>query len=117
MIKISTRVVIIFKTHVYKFPISRRGYLQCKNEAEVWNKYKHPMLGVLIWEKFGIVKMKRYSQAKQLPHSNIAKIKQEIQELNISNCDLYNVKNWGFNKGKYILLDYGINEKISKMYK
>ena len=39
--KISTRVVFIFSTFVIKFPISYRGYLQCKNEKKIWDKYKH----------------------------------------------------------------------------
>jgi hypothetical protein len=31
-------------------------------------------------------------------------------------CDLYNKANWGELNGKRYLIDYGINEEISKMY-
>jgi len=43
-------------------------------------------------------------------------IKDLIPALDIENCDLYNVENWGYYNGRFVLLDYGIDERISKMY-
>lgn len=117
--KISTRVVFIFSTFVIKFPISYRGYLQCKNEKKIWNKYKHTgFLGELYFGGLGIIIMKRYKHINRIPQHAVNKIKNAIPEFDIPNCDLYNHKNWGINDSlDYILLDYGINEQISKMYK
>jgi hypothetical protein len=117
MIKISTRLVFVFKKFVIKIPLSYRGYLQCKNESYIWNKYKNPILGELYWFKYGIVCMKKYKIAKHIPAINVIEIKEIIPELNVELCDLYNYKNWGVYDEKYILIDYGINEQISKMYK
>lgn len=118
MIKVSTRVVLIFDDYVLKFPISLRGYLQCVQESYIWNKYKHlGLLGELYSFKYGIIKMKRYKPIKEVYHLNVFNIKNNIEELNIIMCDLYKKSNWGMDEnGKHILIDYGINEEISKMY-
>ena len=116
-IKVSTRVVFIFKDHVVKVPISIRGYLQCKQEAFIWEKYNHlNVLGELLSYKNGIVRMKRYEPIAYVDYNDIANVKESIEELNIDNCDLYNKANWGQLNGKRYLIDYGINEEISKMY-
>ena len=61
-IKYSTRLVILIAGIVLKFPLSRIGYLQCKNEKRMWVKYKHlNILGELHWEWNGIICMKRYN--------------------------------------------------------
>lgn len=117
-IKVSTRVVLIFKNHVVKIPISVRGYLQCVQEHYIWNKYKHlGLIGELYSFKHGIISMKRYKPARDIFNADVYKIKNTIEELNIPMCDLYNRANWGVDEsGKKILIDYGINEEISKMY-
>ena len=116
-IKVSTRVVFIFKDQVVKVPISLRGYLQCKQEAYIWEKYSHlNVLGELLSYKNGIVRMKRYEPIAYVDYNDIANVKESIEELNIDNCDLYNKANWGQLNGKRYLIDYGINEEISKMY-
>ena len=117
-IKISTRVVLIFKDYVLKFPISLRGYLQCKQEEFIWEKYGHlGLLGELYWCKRGIVCMKRYKPVKQVHHLEVFKVKNNIEELDITMCDLHNFRNWGVDdNGKKILIDYGISELISKLY-
>ena len=116
-IKVSTRVVFIFKDYVVKVPISLRGYLQCKQEAYIWEKYNHlNVLGELLSYKNGIVRMKRYEPIAYVDYNDIANVKESIEELNIDNCDLYNKANWGQLNGKRYLIDYGINEEISKMY-
>jgi hypothetical protein len=116
-IKVSTRVVFIFKDYVVKVPISLRGYLQCLQEAYIWDKYKHlNLVGELYWFKYGIVCMKRYDPIKAVDHYDIANVKGLIKELDIDMCDLYNKANWGELNGKRYLIDYGINEEISKMY-
>jgi len=116
-IKISTRVVFIFKDHVVKVPISLRGYLQCIQERDLWDKYKDlGILGDLYSYKRGTIKMKRYNPINAVDHDDIANVKGLIKELDIDNCDLYNKANWGELNGKRYLIDYGINEEISKMY-
>ena len=117
-IRISTRLVLLIGKYVYKFPISKRGYLQGKNETKIWYKYKYlNLLGYLHWEYFGIVCMKRYEPCIQIPEHIVTSIKKTISEFDIDNCDLYNHKNWGVEQNKYYLIDYGINEYISKLYK
>lgn len=117
-IKISTRLVLIFNKVVIKIPISKRGYLQGKNEKTLWTKYYNDnILAELYWEKLGIVCMKKYNPLNRLPNNYVKWIKIKIPELNIINCDLYNIKNWGQNETlNPILIDYGINEYISTLY-
>ncbi len=116
-IRVSTRIVFILRDRVIKIPLSRRGYLQGKNEKVLWNKYKHlNMLGELRWERLGIVCMKRYEPINQVHHLDVFRIKNNIDELNIINCDLHNVKNWGQGDTRHVLIDYGINEYISTLY-
>lgn len=116
-IKVSTRVVFLLKNIVIKIPISYRGYLQCKNEKFIWDKYKHTeMLAELYSERFGIVVMKRYAPANRVPEYVVYGLKHKIPEFNIANCDLHRKENWGMTDLGHILIDYGINENISKMY-
>ena len=118
MIKISTRLVILLPNIVLKFPLSRRGYLQSKNERFIWNKYKATYsLGVLHWEFLGIVCMKRYKAVAEIPTTIVMFAKSTIKEFNIDRCDLYNPKNWGKENRTYYLIDYGINKYISTLYK
>lgn len=118
MVKVSTRIVFIFKKFVIKIPISYRGYLQCKNEKILFDKYKNlDLLAELYWEKFGVICMKKYNLSKERSYEQIFKVKEKIKELDIDNCDLFKINNWGIENNKYYLIDYGINERISKMYK
>jgi hypothetical protein len=39
-----------------------------------------------------------------------------IPEFDIDKCDLYRADNWGRLGNDYVLIDYGINEEISKLY-
>lgn len=117
-IKYSTRLVFLIKNRAYKFPLSRRGYLQGKQESLVWKQYKDTgLLAPLIWERFGIVCQQRIEQLDTLSHDRLVLIRTTIPELNIQNCDLYNIENWGIHNNLPVLLDYGINERISSMYK
>jgi hypothetical protein len=118
MIKISTRLVILLPNIVLKFPLGRRGYLQSKNEKVMWNKYKttYP-LGVLYWEFLGIVCMKRYKSINEIPRSTVMLVKSIIKEFDIDRCDLYNSDNWGTENELYYLIDYGISQYISTLYK
>ena len=115
MIRFSTRLVFILPKFVIKIPIDKKGYLQGKNELALYKKYKKTkMLGKLISEFCGIVIMNRYKLLDSKLNEDVVKnIKNKIVELNIENCDLYNPDNWG--EG-HILIDYGINERISKLY-
>tara|TARA_Y100000385_G_scaffold281876_1_gene335417 strand:+ start:5828 stop:6193 length:366 start_codon:yes stop_codon:yes gene_type:complete len=118
MIKISTRLVFLVFNIAIKIPLSYRGYLQGKNEKKIWLKYsKTKFLGTFYFEFLGVVVMKRYKPINITPHERVKKLKSTIPEFNFLNCDLYNCQNWGVERSKYYLIDYGINEKISKMYK
>ena len=117
-IKASTRLVFLIGNRVYKFPLSRRGYLQCKNEKKIWDMYHQTgLLGTLIWERFGIVCMKRYEPCKSISKGLVTLTKEQIPEFDIERCDLYNYKNWGIEGDLCYLIDYGINEYISTLYK
>lgn len=116
-IKYSTRLVILIGSYAIKIPLSRRGYLQSKNEKKLWNEYSHTgMLGKIHFEFIGIVCMKRYPPIKRLLRSYVAGIKMVIPDLDIKNCDLNNKNNWGSDDGVFLLVDYGINEYISSLY-
>jgi hypothetical protein len=115
--KYSTRLVIILKNIVIKIPLSKRGYLQGLNEKVIWDKYKQiGLLAELKWMYFGIVSQKRYNPVKRVPNKVVFQIKELIPEFDFDNCDLYKSENWGIENKNYILLDYGINENISKLY-
>ena len=116
-IRISTRVVFIFNSFVLKFPIDKRGYLQGKNEYKMYRKYKHlNLLGTLHWEKFGVVCMKKYNLIDDINATTVFETKDLIPEFNFENCDLLNHENWGELDDVKYLIDYGIDESISKMY-
>ncbi len=125
MIKYSTRLVFLIGNIVIKIPLSKRGYLQCKNEKRMWDKYKHlNVLGKLYWEWNGIICMKKYKPTNVLINQNEANnfidtvvgVKHLIPEFDIDKCDLYRAENWGIDGDDYVLIDYGINEEISKLY-
>ena len=117
MIKISTRLVILTKTSAYKIPLSYRGYVQGLNEGKCWSKYKHTgMLARLRWSYLGFVCQDRIPQTGILNEKAVLSIKDTIPEFNFTNCDLYNVDNWGVLNGKDLLLDYGIDKRVSEMY-
>jgi hypothetical protein len=120
----STRLVFIFKTFVIKIPISKRGYLQGINEKFIWDKYKDiAPLAELKWMHLGIVcqvKCKPLYTKHPLKFNSLNKVSEAkllMEEFNFTNCDLYNPDNWGMYNDKVVLLDYGITEAISKMYK
>ena len=116
-IKLSTRLVLIGKKKVLKIPFDRRGYLQGKNEKKVWDKYNaFCNLAPLVWSRFGIVVQIRCEPLDVFDYSYVKKIKKIVSNFDIDNCDLYKLQNWGMYKGKQVLLDYGIDERISKMY-
>lgn len=117
-LRYSTRIVIILNKIVIKIPIDKKGYLQGINEKYIYNKYKNVApLAKLNWMRFGIVCQKKYKTISKIPKKQIQNIKILIPEFNIKNCDLYNYENWGIKNKKYILLDYGINQKIANLYK
>ena len=116
-IKTSTRLVILIGKVALKFPLSRRGFLQCKNESRIWEKYKETQLiGTLHWECLGIVCMKRYEPVESIPILQIELAKSVMPEFDIPRCDLHNCLNWGTDNGRYYLIDYGINQYISTLY-
>lgn len=117
-VKYSTRLVFVFKKIVIKIPICRKGFLQGYNEMKIWDKYKDiAPLAELKWMCLGVVCQKKYdSDLLIFPQIEVYNIKKLIPEFDFDNCDLYNPQNWGLEGNKYILLDYGINEHISKLY-
>lgn len=117
-IKISTRLVILTKTKAYKIPLDRRGWLQGINEGNVWTKHKASgYLAPLIWSFGGFVCMHRVTPTNEIPLQLVATIKAAIPAFDIANCDLYRLENWGEYMGSCVLLDYGIDERVSTMYK
>ena len=116
-IRYSTRLVLLIGSIVIKIPISKRGYLQCKNESKMYEKYKHfNILGELYWEWNGIVCMRRYHSTDVIDDDVVFGIKYLINEFDIVRCDLFNPLNWGKDGDEYVLIDYGINEEISRLY-
>lgn len=116
-IKYSTRLVILTKDKAYKIPLSYRGWLQGKNEKKVWNKYNSTgMLAPFVWEFFGIVCQTRVSPVESIDVNTVIDIKSLIPQFNFDNCDLHNPQNWGIYNGSKVLLDYGVDEKVSQMY-
>ena len=117
-IEYSTRLVFIFRTFVIKIPISKIGYLQGLNEKLIWDKYKDiAPLAKLKWMHLGVVCQVRCEPIKFISSNKILEAKSLIEEFNFDNCDLYNENNWGMYNNEVVLLDYGITEAISKMYK
>lgn len=113
----STRLVILTKTKAFKIPVDRRGWLQGKNEKTLWDQYKDSnLLAPLIWEFFGITCQTRIKPISEIDLDRVSQIKSYIPRFQFENCDLYNKANWGWYGGKPVLLDYGIDEEISKMY-
>jgi hypothetical protein len=118
IIEYSTRLVFIFKTFVIKIPLSKRGYLQGVNEKLIWDKYKDiAPLAILKWMYLGVVCQVRCKPVKSIHPNKISEYKLLIEEFNFTSCDLYNPLNWGVYNNKIVLLDYGITEAISHMYK
>ena len=117
-LKYSTRLVIVLKNIVIKIPINKRGYLQGLNEKYIWNKYNSvAYLAELKWMFMGIVCQKRYdTELLTIPNIVVRRIKSIVKEFNFDNCDLHNTENWGMEGKNYILLDYGINQKIANLY-
>lgn len=125
MIRYSTRLVFLLGKIVIKIPLSRRGYLQGKNEKRMWDKYNNlNILGKLYWEWNGIICMRRYKPANVLINQNeslkfidtVVGVKHMIPEFDIDKCDLYRAENWGRLGNDYVLIDYGINEEVSNLY-
>ena len=125
MIRYSTRLVFLLGKIVIKIPLSRRGYLQGKNEKRMWDKYNNlNILGKLYWEWNGIICMRRYKPANVLINEKehhkfidtVVGVKHMIPEFDIDKCDLYRVENWGRLENDYVLIDYGINEEVSNLY-
>ena len=115
-IKISTRLVFITNRYVVKIPIDRRGWLQGINERKLWSKYQSTNLVPTLWGLGGIVCQPKASKPSNFRPYDVKKIKRKIPELNVTNCDLYNIDNWGTYNDDLVLVDYGITEEISKMY-
>jgi len=116
-IKYSTRLVILTKDKAYKIPLSYRGWLQGKNEKKVWDKYNSTgMLAPFVWEFFGIVCQTRVSPVESIDVNTVIDIKSLIPQFNFDNCDLHNPQNWGVYNGNKVLLDYGVDERVSQMY-
>lgn len=118
-IRISTRVVLLVGSYAIKIPVDRRGWLQGLNEIYLYDKYACiGQLAPLVWWVGGVVVQRR---CKPLPVRLVKyyarRIKENIPELNVRLCDLYQPNNWGVYRGKVVLLDYGITEEVSRMYK
>lgn len=116
-IRISTRVVFLTKGHALKIPIDRRGWLQGLNEKRLWREYQNDSWFVpVVWSMGGIVCQRRAQPMNACVFDHAIRMKQRIDQFNVSNCDLFKRENWGIYNGRVVLVDYGIDECISKMY-
>ena len=115
-IRYSTRLVICVGKYAIKIPIEKRGYLQGLNEVRLWRKYQSKSLAPIYWGKFGIVCQRRCKPLRVFQKSLVANIRKQIPELHIENCDLFNPENWGEYDCRPVLLDYGNDKVISRMY-
>ena len=59
---------------------------------------------------------KKCEPINKIDINKVNQIKKLIPLFDFKNCDLHNPENWGIYNKKVVLLDYGINKKISKMY-
>ena len=116
--KYSTRLVVLFRDVVIKFPLERKGFLQAYNEKKIWLKYKDiAPLAEFKWLFLGIVCQKRYKPVQEIPTEEVIKLKELIPEFDFEYCDFYTPKNWGKDGDQYILLDYGNSPYVSSLYK
>ena len=116
-VRISSRVVLLTPRRVYKLPVNRRGWLQGKNERKAWESHKKTgLLAPFLYSVGGFVCMVRVLPVYYVAPEMIATVKQRIPALNIDNCDLWNVENWGQYEGRTVLLDYGISKKVASLY-
>lgn len=116
-LRVSSRVVFLTPHRVYKIPVDRRGWLQGKNERKAWHRYKDTgHLAPFLYSLGGIVCMRRVARADEVPPELIATVKSKIPALNIDNCDLWNLENWGEHEGRTVLVDYGISAEVAAMY-
>lgn len=60
--------------------------------------------------------MQRVRPTQYVPPQMVLNVKMQIPVLNIANCDLWNVANWGEYQNRRVLLDYGISEQVAAMY-
>jgi hypothetical protein len=115
--RLSTRFVILFGEWALKIPLSKRGYLQGVNERKTWHAYKQTDLLVpLLWSFCGVVCQSRAFPVSSIEHEHILKVVDSIPHLNVTKTDLFNSANWGRLNGRVVLLDYGLNERVSNMY-
>jgi len=116
-IRLSTRLVLLTRKYAVKIPLDKRGWLQGVNEVKLWNKYNSPNLVPVVWNMGGIVCQKKAYKPYNFRSEYVEIVKKDIPELNVTRCDLYNPNNWGVYNGRLVLVDYGITEEVSKMYK
>lgn len=116
-VKVSTRVVFLIGRYAVKIPIDRRGWLQGLNERKLWRKYGYQSNLIPVkWSCGGVVIQQRATPMDRFKGKYVLAVKKRIPELDINGCDLYNPANWGIYRGNIYLLDYGITERVSKMY-
>lgn len=116
-IRISTRVVFLIGKYAIKIPIDRRGWLQGKNESRRWEEFGgFGILNPVLWSWNGIIIQKRIKEIKKIPPGFIRAVRTWIPEMCFPNCDLQNPRNWGTDGLRILLLDYGIDEEIARMY-
>ena len=117
-IKISTRLVLLIGGYAIKIPLSYRGWVQGRNEAKVWEEHRDLcLLAPLLWSLGGIICMRRVSPVDAVPTHLITLVKALIPAMDIEACDLHRFANWGLYEGRIVLLDYGIDEAVSHMYR
>jgi hypothetical protein len=109
--------VILIGKYAIKIPLGVRGILQGYNEDKLYRMYGHTkLLAPLRFFLLGVVVQRRVEPLNEFSVRYPLRVKRAIPSLDIDNCDLYNRANWGRYRGRIVLLDYGINKRIAKMY-
>jgi len=117
------RTVIAFSNVVVKIPRNIRGIEQCKAEIFIWKKYKHSRLCPILFNIGPVILMRRASFPGMV---NVKKLENmfrllthEVKELLLEKGnpgDFRFKENWGILGDRYVMVDYGLTQKISDKY-
>lgn len=116
-VRLSTRLVVLTPRHAYKIPLGLRGWLQGLNERKLWDSHgKTGLLAPLEWSVGGLVCMTRVRPVRRIPDAAVEHFKGIFPVFRFPRCDLYRPANWGRHEGRLVLLDYGVDERVARLY-
>jgi len=116
-LRLSTRLVVLTPRRALKIPLGLRGWLQGRNERKLWDAYQETgLLAPMLWSIGGLVCMTRVTPAREIPTGTVERFKTIFPVFDFDNCDLHRVANWGRYEGRIVLLDYGVDERVARLY-